>query len=125
MIEKFKALSDISRLRLLNIIMQAELCVCEIEVMLEMSQTNVSRHISKLKAAKFVEAYKDAQWTHFRIHPDFKEYHKTLFEYLEDKFSKDELFLKDVERYNKYKGNNLSCTFIREDRNNVLKIISL
>jgi ArsR family transcriptional regulator len=123
MIDKFKALSDLSRLRLLNIIFQAELCVCEIEVMLEMSQTNVSRHIAKLKSAGFMESYKDAQWTHFRIDPELQKKHTDLSNYLKDRFSKEEPFITDVKRYNNYKKRNLNCSAIREDRENVLDLI--
>lgn len=124
MVDLFKALGDISRLRLLNIISREEMCVCELEVILEMTQTNVSRHTAKLKYNRIVEPYKDAQWTHFRIHPDFLKNHHQLYKYLQDEFSRHDYFIKDTERLNKYKQNNLSCTLIRESRESVIKIIS-
>ncbi len=48
-VNMFKALSDENRLRIMSLLIREELCVCEIEVILELSQSNVSRHLNKLK----------------------------------------------------------------------------
>ena len=44
MIEIMKALADENRLRIVHLLLQEQLCVCELEYVLQMSQTNVSRH---------------------------------------------------------------------------------
>lgn len=123
MIKLFKALGDENRLRLVNILMYAELCVCEIEVMLELNQSNISRHLKKLKDAGIISASKDAQWIHYKLSDDFENENSLLNEYLEDEFGKNEVFAKDIERYNRYKESNLNCQRIREDRDNVLALI--
>ena len=123
MIKLFKALGDENRLRLVNILMYAELCVCEIEVMLELNQSNISRHLKKLKDAGIINASKDAQWIHYKLSDDFENENSLLNEYLEDEFGKNEVFAKDIERYNRYKESNLNCQRIREDRDNVLALI--
>lgn len=62
-----KALADQTRLRILSLIdLGEDLCGCEIEAVLRLSQSNASRHLAKLRAAGLVIAYKRAQWVHFR-----------------------------------------------------------
>lgn len=124
MIDLFKALGDYTRLRLLNIISREELCVCELEVILGISQTNVSRHVAKLRSNKIVESYKTAQWTHFKIHRQFKQNHKNLYEYLQAEFATREIFKEDTRKYNLYKKNEYNCTIIRKNKDLVIKTIS-
>ena len=50
----FKGLADQSRLRILNLLLQGELCVCDIRYVLEASQPNVSRHLTYLKSSGLV-----------------------------------------------------------------------
>lgn len=123
MIEFFKALADENRLRIINLLMQAELCVCEIEVMLEMTQSNVSRHLNKLKSAGIISSSKDAQWVHYKASDKFQNENELLFTYLKQKFETSDLFLNDLRRYHKYEEQNLNCQIIREDREKVLKLI--
>lgn len=124
MIELFKALGDENRLRIINLLMESELCVCEIEVLLKMTQSNVSRHLSKLKSNGIISSSKDAQWVHYKVSSEFKNENKLLYEYLKYKFKSEDLFLKDIERYNKYKKYNMNCKCITEDKNKVLEILS-
>lgn len=97
-IEIYKALSDESRLRILNLLMQRELCVCEIELILEMSQSNVSRHLNKLKHADIVVSKKKSQWVHYTIRKEFIEKNHYLYEHLRDKFSMEDMFLRDIDK---------------------------
>ena len=62
LIQILKALSDETRLRILNILRDGPLCVCEIEAILEISQSNASRHLSKLTTANLVNYYKEAKF---------------------------------------------------------------
>lgn len=82
MVELFKALSEESRLRILTILMEREMCVCEIEACLNMSQSNASRHLTALRKCGILECDKKAQWAYYRISEHFKEEHKYLWEYL-------------------------------------------
>lgn len=121
MIEIFKALGDENRLRIVNILMTAELCGCEIEVILEMTQSNVSRHLSKLKSAGIISSMKDAQWVYFKVSDKFEN--ELLFRYLKQKFETSDLFVKDLEKYYKYKELNLNCQCITDDKEKVLNFI--
>ena len=63
--EVLKALADPNRLRILNLLHDQTLCVCDIEAILELNQSNLSRHLSKLKQAGIVKAHKQALFTYY------------------------------------------------------------
>lgn len=123
MIEMFKALGDENRLRILNLLMGAELCVCEIEVLLDITQSNASRHLNKLKSSQIITSYKDAQWVHYQVSEYFVEGHKELYEYLIGKLKTLDVCLKDNKRYHKYVTKEMDCTWIKEDKEKVLELL--
>ena len=96
--EIFKAFSDENRLRIVNLLMHKELCVCELEVVLEMSQSNVSRHLIKLKQAQIVISKKDSQWVYYSINPHFIENNKHLYAHIQEKFLLDKQLASDSEK---------------------------
>lgn len=96
--EVYKALSDESRLRMLNILMQRELCVCEIEAVLGMSQSNVSRHLTKLKNAGIVGSKKHSQWAYYHMHEDFKVNNPHLYTHLTNSARQAEVLVRDIEK---------------------------
>lgn len=67
----FRALSDETRLGIYLLLGDGELCVCQIQVALALSQTKVSRHLSVLRHAGLVHARRDGQWMYYsRVDPD-------------------------------------------------------
>ena len=58
-IRAFKALSDETRLRMLNILLDRECCVCEVMQALDISQTRASRNLAALVDAGFIRLRKD------------------------------------------------------------------
>ncbi len=74
-IKVFKALSDETRLRILNILLEQECCVCEVMQALDISQTRASRNLSALYEAGFLRLRKDGLWSLYSIDKDgMKEY---------------------------------------------------
>jgi ArsR family transcriptional regulator, arsenate/arsenite/antimonite-responsive transcriptional repressor len=63
----FAALSDPTRLRLLNLMNGREVCVCYLVEILGQSQPKISRHLAYLRKAGIVEARRDGKWMHYRI----------------------------------------------------------
>ena len=61
------ALADKTRLRLLNLMREDEICVCFFTEVLEESQPKVSRHLAYLRNAGIVEAMRDGKWMHYQI----------------------------------------------------------
>ena len=63
----FKALSDETRLRIVKLLEQGELCVCDIVAALDTIQPKVSFHLSTLKEAGLIKDRKQGKWIHYRI----------------------------------------------------------
>jgi ArsR family transcriptional regulator len=62
-----KALSDETRLRILNLILERECCVCEVMQALQISQTRASRNLSVLHDAGFLNLRKDGLWSLYSL----------------------------------------------------------
>ena len=63
----FKALSDETRLRIIKLLEQGELCVCDITAALDMVQPKVSFHLSALKEAGLIKDRKSGKWIHYSL----------------------------------------------------------
>jgi ArsR family transcriptional regulator len=63
----FQALGDNTRLRLLNLMGQQEVCVCYFVEILDLPQPKISRHLAYLRKAGIVSARRDGKWMHYRI----------------------------------------------------------
>ncbi|MBI5374745.1 MAG: winged helix-turn-helix transcriptional regulator [Candidatus Schekmanbacteria bacterium] len=62
-----KALSEETRLRIMNLVIDGEICVCDIMTVLNMPQSTVSRHIAYLKNAGLVRGRRQGTWMHYSI----------------------------------------------------------
>lgn len=63
----FAALSDRTRLRLLNLMVGREVCVCYFVEILGQGQPKISRHLAYLRRAGVVAARREGKWMHYRI----------------------------------------------------------
>lgn len=63
----FKALSDNGRLRILKMLQQKSLCVCEITDIIQLATSTVSKHLSILKDAGFIIEQKDGKWVNYGV----------------------------------------------------------
>lgn len=65
--ELFKALADRTRLRLINLMGDDEVCVCFFVEVLKLNQPKISRHLAYLRRAGVVAARREGKWMHYRI----------------------------------------------------------
>jgi ArsR family transcriptional regulator, arsenate/arsenite/antimonite-responsive transcriptional repressor len=65
--EAFKALADRTRLRILTLLGNNEVCVCHIHDSLGLPQPTVSRHLAYLRRSGLVAARRDGVWMHYRV----------------------------------------------------------
>ncbi len=63
----FKALSEETRLRILKLLENGELCVCDIVAALDMVQPKVSFHLNALKESGFLKDRRHGRWTNYRL----------------------------------------------------------
>lgn len=77
----FKAFSDRTRLRILNLLHGSqELCVCDIFEVLGLQQAKVSRHLAYLRRAGLVDTRRDGQWIYYRLSPASGSFHQKMLE---------------------------------------------
>ena len=69
LVELFKALADETRLRILNLLYERELCVCDVMAVLDISQSKASRHLIALKRIGLASDRREAQWMHYSLVP--------------------------------------------------------
>ena len=92
----FKGLADSSRLRILNLLFHGELCGCDIQYVIQASQSNVSRHLTYLKNSGLVSDRRSGYRVYYRLTATSSPDHKLLFEYLRHAFKRDKLFADDL-----------------------------
>jgi ArsR family transcriptional regulator len=63
----FRALSDATRLRILALLVDGEVCVCRLHETLRLPQPTVSRHLAYLRRSGLVETRRDGLWIHYRL----------------------------------------------------------
>lgn len=84
----FRALSDESRLRILNLLVSVgELCVCDMQRILKFSQPKVSRHLTYLKNAGLVKDERKGMWVLYSLTNIEEETHRRLLKELKDVFN--------------------------------------
>ena len=97
----FKAFSDGTRLRILFLLAEGELCVCELVAVLDMPQGKMSRHLSVLKHAGLVSDRRDGVWIYYSpAEPDTVLKH-LLRGYLAEERERHAVVVEDLKRLRK------------------------
>jgi len=92
----FKAFSDESRVRILHLLYKnTEMCISDLEQVLDFTQAKTSRHVIYLKNAGLLSFRKIDQWVYYYLKDEFTEIIGQLFQYL----SKDTTLQNDLETY--------------------------
>lgn len=107
-VEVLKALADETRLRMLNIIKDRELCVCDIENALNLSQSNASKHLNKLKSSKIIKAEKKAQWVYYSLNQKTLEEYSFINELIK-KGKVEDILEEDIKNLKKYLETKEGC----------------
>jgi len=93
----FKGLADINRLRIMNLLLTGELCGCDIQYVIGVTQSNVSRHLTYLKRSGLVADRRAGYRVYYRLMKYNKPEYKALIAYLKIALS-DKLFLADMKK---------------------------
>ena len=100
----FGALADATRLRVLNLLVEGELCVCDIMQVLKVPQSKISRHLSYLRRAGLVDARKEGLWMYYRLAKPQLKIFRTLFQSLDSCRSDFGELQKDVKSFRENKN---------------------
>lgn len=99
----FKCFSDESRVRILHLIyINQEMCISDLEVILDFTQTKTSRQLIYLKKAGLLKSKKIDQWVYYYLNESYLEIIKQLFLFLEE----DPQLIKDLQEYRTLYTNN-------------------
>ncbi|MEO7098343.1 MAG: metalloregulator ArsR/SmtB family transcription factor [Luteolibacter sp.] len=79
-----RALADSTRWRIIRLVLDDALCVCELADILEMPQSSVSSHVQIIRKAGLLESEKCEKWTYFQIHPDYRKLIQSLAEFFNE-----------------------------------------
>jgi ArsR family transcriptional regulator len=97
----FSALADRTRLRLLSLMADGEVCVCFFVEILQQSQPKISRHLAYLRNAGVVAARRDGKWIHYRIIEPPDEHAARIFQEVRTWLAEDPEMKGDRERLEK------------------------
>lgn len=93
-----RALSDRTRLRILNLLHGGEMCVCDLVTLLDVPQPTASRHLASLRKAGLVLARKEGLWQYYRLSRAQGKFHKTLLECVQAAVREDAQLTDDIKQ---------------------------
>jgi len=97
----FKGLADLTRLRILNLLLHGELCVCDVQYVLGLLQPNISRHLTYLKNSGLVLDRREGPRMCYRLADPIEGLSKELFAFLRTAFSQNAAFADDSHKLQK------------------------
>ncbi len=104
----FRALADPSRVRILKMLEQRELCVCEIREVLNLSTSTVSKHLTILRDAGLILDRKEGKWVNFRLNATRSEVLvRPILALLKNGLTDEEEIVQDREKVRKVDRNKL------------------
>jgi ArsR family transcriptional regulator len=99
LVKAFKALSDETRLRILNLLLERECCVCEVMQVLNISEPRASRNLSALYDAGFLKLRRQGLWALYSIDREgLKPHYSDLLEAVKKALEVNETALLDRQR---------------------------
>ena len=99
LIKAMKALSDETRLRILNVLLKRQCCVCEVMQALDISQSRASRNLSILQDAGFLKGRRNGAWMHYSVDRETSNHYATsMAKLLKDSLVSNEILIRDRER---------------------------
>ena len=110
LLKPLKALSDETRLRIINVLLERECCVCEVIQALDISQTRASRNLGVLYDAGVLKLRKDGLWSLYSIDKEgMPDYLASFIEAVRRALESNELATLDRERLRKAERVGLGC----------------
>lgn len=108
-VDIFKSLADETRIRMLNLLRYGELCVCDIEEVLGIQQSNASRHLNRLKQFGIIVSRKKSQWVYYQFNQELLIKYPFLAMIINDEVKKINICEQDSIKLNKHKESKTVC----------------
>lgn len=110
----FRAFSERTRLRILHLLLDGEMCVGDLVAILETTQPRASQHLAYLRNAGLVTARKEGLWIYYSLAPTQSSFHKKLLECLKHCFSEVPELQADEKRAAKLRRSGRCCSYSTE-----------
>ncbi len=94
----YDMLSDKNRLRILKLLEQKPMCVCELTYVLGIRQPSVSRHLRKMKEAGLIDSRQDGIWSEYFINHRGDEYSRVTMGILSGWINDDPVIVEDIKK---------------------------
>ncbi|WP_041668804.1 ArsR/SmtB family transcription factor [Acetobacterium woodii] len=107
--EMLKILSDTNRLRILNLLYIQELCVCELEYLLTISQSNLSKHLRLMGEIGFLDSRRQNKFIYYKINESILREHPFLISLFETELNREAFFLDELKKLTHYQNSGLTC----------------
>ncbi len=102
LVKVFKALGDRNRLRILKMLQQKKMCVCELSAALEITRPSVSRHLGLLKDAGLVQDERNGQWIDYSLGEEkINDYASVIQSHLNKWINDDPKVKEDIKKIKK------------------------
>lgn len=108
-IEILKILSDNNRLRILNLLYVQELCVCELEYLLGISQSNLSKHLRLMSDAGFLESRRQNKFVYYKINALVLTEHPFVSLIFKTELKREDYLMAELAKLQRYQESELSC----------------
>ncbi|HWD39081.1 MAG TPA: metalloregulator ArsR/SmtB family transcription factor [Fimbriimonas sp.] len=90
-----KCLADPSSVRVLSLLRDGELCICELMATLQGSSSKLNRILKKLRELQIIKVGRHGHWLVYKVHPRYTDLVETVFETFKDSADWDEQLTKD------------------------------
>ncbi len=98
----FKALGDPNRIRIMKMMLERELCLCEVREVLDLSNSTVSKHLTILRDAGLLLDSKEGKWVNFRINDESADpLISSAIRLVRDSFADDDSVREDLKKVRK------------------------
>jgi ArsR family transcriptional regulator, arsenate/arsenite/antimonite-responsive transcriptional repressor len=108
-VKVLKVLSDKNRLRILKLLENKKLCVCELSAIIGITQPSVSRHSKKLKSVGLINEEQHGFWTDYFLNKPDGAYGKVLMSHIRTWLNDDNVVSRDRERAREVNRFELCC----------------
>jgi ArsR family transcriptional regulator, arsenate/arsenite/antimonite-responsive transcriptional repressor len=95
LVQMYKALSEDMRLRIMMLLMQGELCVCDLMAIFEQPQSKVSRHLAYLKHSGLIKGKRVGTWMHYSIKEPLDTTIDAQLAFMKQQFAQLSIFQED------------------------------
>jgi ArsR family transcriptional regulator, arsenate/arsenite/antimonite-responsive transcriptional repressor len=98
LVQMYKALSEDMRLRIMMLLIQGELCVCDLMAIFEQPQSKVSRHLAYLKHSGLIKGRRVGTWMHYSIKEPLDSTIDAQLNFMKQQLSRLPAFLDDEQK---------------------------